>query len=106
MATASATKKKTTAKKEPVRITDAQIEQAVKDVKKMLDGQEKVTICIEKTDGDDPVWRGWINGHGYAFPKGEFISVPRDLATFIAQNAKLVQENRALVDRLAKGLEM
>ena len=83
--------KKKAAPKAPM--SDSQIDRESMTVGEKLASQEKVTIMIAMDD-KDPNWHGKINGYAYSFPKGQLIEVPKDLATMIAQTARVSEQRR------------
>lgn len=101
-----ATKKTNTTKSDSKRlITEAEMAEAERNTGKLLAGQPKVKIMIAP-DEKDPVWRGSINGYRFAFPKGQMIEVPRDLAIFIEQRATMAYEQKQLEEQLKAGMEL
>lgn len=92
-------------KKNEAIITEAQMAKAEKTTGEILAAQPKVKIMIAP-DPENPMWRGCINGYDYAFPRGEMIDVPQDLAKLIEQSAAMAYERKKLEEKLVKGVEL
>ena len=64
-----ATKKtNTTESKNTELVTEAQFREAERNISRQLKDQPKIKVMIAP-DEKDPVWRGWLNGYPYSFPK-------------------------------------
>lgn len=101
-----ATKKtNTTESKNTELVTEAQFREAECNISRQLKDQPKIKVMIAP-DEKDPVWRGWLNGYPYSFPKGELIEVPEALAAIIEQSTKMAYEQKKLEDQLVKGMEL
>ena len=90
------------------KLSDSQLDKLSLSTGEKLKKQKKVTICImpDKNDGENAKYVCWINGYRYIYPKGEYIEVPEDVATMIAQNARVLKQAKKLEAKFEKGVEV
>lgn len=72
--------------------------ESVTAVGRMLGEQPRVQVMLPEIPGqEDQTWSGCINGFFMNYPRGEMISVPRDVAQLLIDNNKAVQTSEKLL---------
>lgn len=77
-------------------MTEAEIDSIASQTGKARAKEPKVTITI-RADGGETHWEGGVNGHFFRIRTGESVSVPKSLATLIAQSVQVRYESEARV---------
>ena len=69
-------------------ITENEIDKLTSDIGIALSQEPKVRIIVSASG---PYWEGGINGHFFRIKTGQEVSVPKSLATLIAQSMQVTQ---------------
>ena len=80
--------------------SDAMLQRIENNAAAQINASEKVTIFISPTSKTDKRAEVCINGHWWKIKKGEWVSVPQDVATVLRQSEQVLEENERLKGEL------
>lgn len=87
-------------KKLTERDFDKEHKNSINETQKALAAQPKVRIYIPS---ERDVWEGSINGLTLLIKTNQFVSVPRDVATLIENNTKVLRDSAKAMEKFNDG---